>query len=258
MRVTESGKVLQAAEFFKDDVFIRTCDLTDAHSIFSADIMYHGSCLASYIRRFERELEQSRTPTQASGTTKEQVFDQISKEIQKGITDGLGYTLSDIRKMLNSQSTKTFNNRDLKRLLLNRFGDTITFTNPVENNKPAIVFSSKLMTEDVAEVIRTHDPIKECANVLRQSIKNLDYELSDKFCDSSDLADSWCNKTIPPAFSEFFCSLLNIDKSEIDDDVRNKEEEGKTASSNWVLKAHSLLQIIYYMMHRGKRKLLFT
>ncbi len=56
-RISETNRatsLLQAANFFQDDIFSRFCDLQDEHAVFGADLYYHRHCMTLYLQRFEQ------------------------------------------------------------------------------------------------------------------------------------------------------------------------------------------------------------
>ena len=111
-------------------------------------------------------------------------------------------------------------------------------------------FSSGLQPEEIADVIRTCNPITECALLLRESLQRLNFGLSDKFGDAQDLKNSWTESKIPEVFIKFFSTLFNIDENtmeecEILENEDDEELETGKYSHKWNLKAQSLLQILY-------------
>ena len=50
-------QLLSATRFFKDDVHVRCVLLESPGDVFAEDILYHKTCLSSYILKFKRELE---------------------------------------------------------------------------------------------------------------------------------------------------------------------------------------------------------
>jgi len=47
-------------------------------------------------------------------------------------------------------------------------------------------FSKSVTAKSMAETIRTTDPIKQCAELIRQSLLDTDFELNDRFSDAND------------------------------------------------------------------------
>ena len=63
----------------------------------------------------------------------------------------------------------------------------------------------------MAETIRSTDPIKQCAELIRQSLLDTDFELNDRFCDANDLKTSWNNCKHSRTPPDFFKALYRFD-----------------------------------------------
>ena len=53
---TRATRFLAAFQFNKDDVYQRCIFLKTAGDIYAADLMYHSSCMSSYLLQFDRDL----------------------------------------------------------------------------------------------------------------------------------------------------------------------------------------------------------
>ena len=82
----------------------------------------------------------------------------------------------------------------------------------------------------MAETIRSTDPIKQCAEVIRQSLLDTDFELNDRFCDANDLKTSWNNVNISEPLLKFFEALYRFDATE--PNRRTPEDEHEDVASN--------------------------
>ena len=249
---------LKATLYLQDDVFTRTCDLQDVSSVFGADLLCHDNCISGYLLKYKRKL-QSDSKSTPQVSEKVAAFTCIAHDIKSGLDKGQGYTLSYIRDQFNIHNEHVkVSNKELKLMLCDHFGNGIKFSKPIEANKPLMFFSSALQTEEVADVIRSCNPVTECAILLREALEKLDFGLNDKFGDAQDLRSSWTKSKIPDVFVNFFSTLFNVDpKSLAECNIRENEDEeleqGKH-SQNWNLKAQTLLQIMHYNMYRGARK----
>jgi len=72
-------------------------------------------------------------------------------------------------------------------------------------------FSKSVTAKSMAETIRSTDPIKQCAELIRQSLLDTDFELNDRFCDANDLKTPWNNVSIPEPLLKFFEALYRFD-----------------------------------------------
>ena len=250
---------MKATLYLQDDVFTRTCHLQDASSVFGADLLCHVNCISRYLLKYKRNLQSDGKST-PQVSEKVAAFSFIAPDIKSGLDKGYGFTISYIRDQFNIQNENIkVNNKELKLLLSNYFGNSIKFSKPTEANKPLMFFSSSLQTEEVADVIRSCNPVTECALLLRESLKKLDFGLNDKFCDAQDMRNSWTESKIPEVFIKFFSTLFDIDEKSLEECeiLENEDDEeleiGKY-SHRWNLKAQTLLQIMYYICHHGARK----
>ena len=74
-----------------------------------------------------------------------------------------------------------------------------------------MIYLTDISTENMAEKIRSTDIVTECAKMLRQSLKETDFDLQDKFYDASDLETSWKSMNIPEPLLNFLSVLYNFD-----------------------------------------------
>ena len=61
-------------------------------------------------------------------------------------------------------------NKEVNLLLMNHFGDKITFSQPKSVSKSVIIFGQNVGIENNAETIRTTDPVRLCAENIRQCL----------------------------------------------------------------------------------------
>ena len=139
-------------------------------------------------------------------------------EINTGLIEGKGYELSEIRDRANfllktlqpSHAERQFENRELRLLLLNDFQDEICFTAPQEAIKSVMFLLTINRPEDMAELIRSTDPISQCASFIHDELIEYDFLLNDRFCDANDLKESWENFRIPEKTLRFLGYLFNF------------------------------------------------
>jgi hypothetical protein len=262
-RISESDraqKFLEATVYFQDDIYTRTCDLQDINAVFGADIYCHKKCIRLYLRKHEIATMQS-TADKDSTSTKTKVFNDVADDIDSDLTQGKGYALSDLRNCCNQKlnSENNFSNREIKVLLIHRYGQSVSFSIPLEANKSAMVFLETFSKHELVEKIRGTDPLQQCAAIIRQELLKQDFALQDKFCDAHDLEESWKSIVIPDTILKFFSILFNfhpdhqqmpsIGTNEVDDD-----SDDAHASSSKSRKMMALYQTLYFLVHNGKRR----
>ena len=180
-RIAESSSAKcfrEAAEFFMDDVYTRICDLENDENMYGADLLYHHSCLAQEKRSHYLK------------TTKRHIFENYKEFIKEIIDSGSGISLSDIRDMLNEKEEIVFNNSEIKTFLISAFTDEIQFSNSDKVNELQIVFSSKIDIQDIVQILRKINIIKEAAIQIRQGFSSMNFNINNKFCDAEELAET--------------------------------------------------------------------
>lgn len=66
---------------------------------------------------------------------------------------------------------------ELKFLLIGHYGEGIRFAPPVEANKSVMVFLDTCTAEEMANTIRASNPVRICAEMIRESLMNVDFGL---------------------------------------------------------------------------------
>jgi len=122
-----------------------------------------------------------------------------------------------------------------------------------------MVFLNAASHADMADVIRSSNPITQCTSAIRQVLLDFNFDLQDKFCDSVDLKDSWDNMQIPDELVTFLCVLLNCDRNDLvcivgddHDDTSDDECIGYGSESPKLRKLKSVFQVLYFMVHNGR------
>lgn len=205
-------KFLEATVYFQDAVYIRTCDLQDEQFVFGADLYCHSTCVRNYLSKYDRAKRKSgeNPPMNA----KKRAWLTVMPEIETGLRSGNGYELSYVRDCINSElnSDIKVQNREVKVLLTEKFGSELSFSQPKQANKSQMFFSTRVTTADkLAETIRSTDPIRECAETIRQCLLKMDFDLDDRFCDANDLETAAANMVVPDPLLKFFSVLYNFD-----------------------------------------------
>ena len=120
-----------------------------------------------------------------------------------------GLNLSEIRDIINGkQGEVQISNKEVKLFLIEQLEDSIHYFPSKNENESLLVFSSKLNTQDIVQIVKSTDVIKSAASSLRLAIREVSFDLDDKFCDADDLETSW-KKTpeISNKFMTYFSTL---------------------------------------------------
>lgn len=198
---------------------------------------------------------------------KQNAWSEVVEHIERGLSNGEGFELRNVRDCLNENITSGSNvtNKEVKVLLTSHFGDRIRFSLPKQVNRSLLFFSVSVTSESLAETIRTTDPIRQCAALIRQSLMEVDFDLQDRFCDTNDLKRAWNTTTIPESLLKFLATLFNFDINAFnackanEEQQTEKEDEASSAedlsgvSKSRVRQMHSIFQIMYHDLHRGRK-----
>lgn len=88
-------KLLKAVVFFQDEVYYRTSDLQDVHSVFGSDIYCHKNCIRNYLIRYDRAKSKCDAPS--NSLAKNKCFARLFENIDFALKGGQGFALSDLR-----------------------------------------------------------------------------------------------------------------------------------------------------------------
>ena len=273
-RISEESRgkaFLKASIFFQDSVFTRTFDLQDEHAVYGADLYYHKNCIQNYLHAYSNlsvEDRENHIPN-----PKQKAWEEVKGILDNGLNEGKGDELSVIRDYLNElllEENEHFSNRDVKLFLLNQYGESIDFTYPDFQRKSTMVFSiAHNEIYQLAEAIRSINPFKVCASIIRKELASFDFDLNDKLCDAEDLRNSLGSIGMPKVILELFGEIYNfdpntyeqvaktvIDHEELDEeDIGEMEDEdcsSRKLSVHRCRKIQSLFQTMFYIFHSGR------
>ena len=82
-------------------------------------------------------------------------------------------------------------NNELKNFLKEESSDEIQFCESDKKNQLSLFFSSSIKMTDIVNILCSIDTITSAAKLIRESLKNIDFGLQDKFCDSEELKQSY-------------------------------------------------------------------
>ena len=237
--VNRAKLFLEARKFNLDDVYTRTSTLESVEDVFAADIMCHKNCINNYLVKYSRVV--SNEESYKETTCDEQTF-AFSSMISKLELERKGYSVSECRDIVNLQLCEELHvdNRKIKEVLLGHYGDSICFTYPRDRSQSQMFYSCNIASQDMAEIVRKKDVVKECAEILKRECKLYDFNLDDKFCDADDLKHSTSElvDSFPEKWKSFFTTMFN----------------SYTNSDNVKRKAMVVFQLVYWILHNGGKK----
>lgn len=226
-RICEYGsakKLIDAAKHFQDDVFTRVADrLSDNEdnsikSVISADLYCHNTCRQNYLRQYERDIKCDVPEKPAIINIKRVLFNRTLPYIDNLLAKGECCTVSDIVEFASSLLeedevlTSTFQNRDMKQLIISHYGQSVTISPNSRVNDSDFIFSSDISAADLAIKLKNQDIMREAGTQLRKVLKDVDFGLQDSFCDSTDLKSSWEGTIMPAPLRTFLAALFKVPK----------------------------------------------
>jgi len=122
-------KLLEATVFMQDEVYTRTCDLQDVHSVFGADLYCHKQCVSRYLLQYERACS-DRSDENPTASCRQKAWTSVIADIEIGLANGEAYELSYVRDAMKQHGSDSVTNREVKVLLTNHFGDQICYSQP--------------------------------------------------------------------------------------------------------------------------------
>ena len=144
-------------------MYTRICDLEDNNAVFGADILYHKNCMSSYLQKYNRAIEKCNTAPSHNPTVT--VILNVIAEVNPELEHGKGFALSDLRDRCNRRIESPWcpvNNRMLMLHMKEHYGEELCVTDSHAANKSAMVFLERCSKQDMADIIRSSDPLKEC------------------------------------------------------------------------------------------------
>lgn len=182
---------LQAAQHFHDDVFDRVSDLSSAEALFAADLFSHNHCIKGYIIKYRRSLNPSSCDKKIPASVqKHSLFLKALDHIDPLLEKGYGFTVSDITVYIGTLEKRdhiTLQNRDVKQLPMDYYGDKIQFAQNPRRNASELVYSSAIHPSELATKIKNQNILYDAGNILKDILQQVNFGLGDKFCDAEEL-----------------------------------------------------------------------
>ena len=157
--------------------------LNTIQDVFASDVY-------NYLLKYKRNKSADENPKNIKKNCEiQKSFDTIISEINLTEND---YSLSEIQDRVNALLSSDFliENGKVKKLLIEKYGEDISFTYPRDRTKSQMFYSRLIPSESFVETIRSKNIYKECANALKEECLNFNFELSNTFCDADDLNKS--------------------------------------------------------------------
>ena len=111
--------------------------------------------------------------------------------------------------MVNSKEVSDLLNEDVKCFLIEKFGHNIKFSDSEKKNESQFVFPAAIKVEDVINSLLNINAVKRAAEVIKESLLEVDYNLDGSFCDAQDFKQFRRQTKIPGVLMTFFSVLTN-------------------------------------------------
>ena len=118
-----------------------------------------------------------------------------------------GLSLSEV--MVNFGKYSNLLNEDLKCLLIEEFGRNIKFSESEKKNESQFVVPVAAKVEDFINSLLNINAAKSTAEVIKESLLEVDYSLDASFCDAQDFNQSSRQTKVPGVLMTFFSVLMN-------------------------------------------------
>ena len=162
---------MKATKFNLDAVHTRTCIYNSKEKLFAADIYSHSQCMNKYLLQYKRDMqvETENSPQDYSENIKKE-FDTFVKTLE---LHKKSYTVSFCRDAINAKLDENkLNNKQVKQLLIEFYGEEICFTYSKDKSKLQMFFSLSIRQADIVETLLVKNSIAECAQKLRDECEN--------------------------------------------------------------------------------------
>ena len=165
----EAEKFLLATRYSQDEVFSRTCPLDDIMSVFAADVLYHSAYMSNYLMIYSRSTENCESFT--NDTTIKSGFHKLPVELDYSQN---GCELSELSQFMKFECDieGTIANKQVKALLIDHFGEKISFTYSRKHSTPQLVFFTKTSVKQTVKIIWASNSLLEVRDQLASEVKN--------------------------------------------------------------------------------------
>jgi len=119
---------------FKQQVYTETASMNDVKDVFAGDILYHNYCCKAYFNHYQDKIAKimGNLDMEDSVAAKDDTFKARFLTLNLDFSKST-HRLTSIRDRLNEGSTDIVSNISVKQLIIELYGDVVSFTYP--NNK---------------------------------------------------------------------------------------------------------------------------
>jgi len=225
--VERAKRLLGLCRERQDDVFVRLSTLNDTNDVFAADILYHKLCLDTYFKK-SKEAAKSEQPTlneitqpnviPASQTCVSATIDNVFALLILEIDDDLKtncFELSNLTnrlKRLSNTVNITIDNRLVKKLLIEHYGDELVFSQPKNQSKSPIVFKATTKPTDLVESIRNIYEKSLNPDTLKEDLKSNAFNMKGYVCNDALISEEFDNFKLTSQWESFIRKLIGSER----------------------------------------------
>ena len=196
---------------------------------------------------------------------------QVTPMIEELIDREYGLPVSSIRDFLSAEHPNSkFYNHKIKKFIVDKFCDQVSFCKPYRKSDSEVVFSSSIDAASMIQKLQVLNEVKSAGSILRRKLRGMTFGLEDRFCDAVDLQTALRDTRMPESVMDFLGGLLNISKAtflkyqksvatdtiaDTDDETEYENDETEsvlTKCPKKILKANSLFQVMHHMANNGE------
>lgn len=162
-------QIFNAAHKRQDNIFTEISLCQTATDLLAKEIRYHKACYHNYVRVPRSSVNpagrpSSKIPPEQLRIAFEKLIDEIKDEMSTCSFE-MTYLASRVAELTEIEDA-VVDNRTMKTLLIDKYGETVLFSYPVERSKSSMVFMSSIPFSSVIERVRqlkSADEVVTCA-----------------------------------------------------------------------------------------------
>lgn len=211
-RVSEfplAQKLLTISRHNQDSVFRRLSTCTSVNDIFATDVLYHDLCKKEYFRTSSAAVQDNSNIIESPI---QNAFDLLILEIDTELQSKcfpLSFLASKLKQLCVDPDANV-DNRLVKKLLIEHYGENILFSYPKDKSKSATVFKINIPLEDVVEQVRVsnQESVNSFLDSLRDEVKSYKFNLTGYVCDEANLKHELETFDFPKKWNIFFNKIF--------------------------------------------------
>lgn len=197
--LNRANAIFEKSRVLSDNVYKRTENFTSGQELIDHKLHYHKACMRTY----ECKDISNKSKNDDSLSLENDIIDVI-KDLEIEIKSGKIFSLTDIAGIVASKCKlqTPIKNVKIKSYLMECYDESITFITPSQKNLSELFFYTDSLGNIITKIYK-HDCVKKCADILKDCMKTIDFQVKDTYCDEYDLRTAWENMSIPKVLEKF-------------------------------------------------------